>query len=71
MLTRVTSHEFGGLSARERWRLAHRDARIWVTRPLLSGEDSVAKVADFGPREDWTDWLASGPASPYARGHEG
>jgi len=33
------------------------DARIWEEHPLDEGEQSLAEIADWGPAEDWSDWL--------------
>ena len=33
------------------------EVRIWEDRPLDEGEQSLAKIADWGPAEDWSDWL--------------
>ncbi len=32
------------------------DARTWVEQPLEQVEGSLAKIADWGPAEDWSDW---------------
>ncbi len=32
------------------------DVTTWNERPLDDGERSLAKVADWGPAEDWSDW---------------
>jgi predicted transcriptional regulator len=33
------------------------DADTWVARPLDDAERSFAQIADWGPAEDWSDWL--------------
>lgn len=33
------------------------EARIWEDRPLDEGEQSLGEIADWGPAEDWSDWL--------------
>jgi hypothetical protein len=33
------------------------EARIWEENPLDEGEQSLAEIADWGPAEDWSDWL--------------
>ena len=33
------------------------DARTWEEHPLDEGEQSLAEIADWGPAEDWSDWL--------------
>jgi predicted transcriptional regulator len=33
------------------------DAATWETRPLDEGERSLAEIADWGPAEDWSDWV--------------
>jgi len=33
------------------------DATIWAARPLDDGERSLATIADWGPAEDWSDWV--------------
>ena len=35
---------------------SERDADTWVERPLDDGERSLARIADWGPSEDWSDW---------------
>lgn len=36
---------------------SEREARIWEEQPLDEGEQSLAEIADWGPAEDWSDWL--------------
>lgn len=33
------------------------DATIWEDHPLDPGEGSFTAIADWGPAEDWTDWV--------------
>ena len=33
------------------------DVEAWMKRPLTSDEESLAEISDWGPAEDWTDWL--------------
>lgn len=33
------------------------DARTWTDQPLAPGEQSLAEIADWGPAEDWSDWV--------------
>jgi hypothetical protein len=33
------------------------DAVTWTQIPLDEGERSLATVADWGPAEDWSDWV--------------
>jgi len=33
------------------------DAATWVAHPLDAGEQSLAAIGDWGPAEDWTDWV--------------
>lgn len=33
------------------------DARTWERIPPDDGESSLSEIADWGPAEDWTDWL--------------
>jgi predicted transcriptional regulator len=33
------------------------DARIWPDQPLDDAEESLAGIADWGPAEEWSDWL--------------
>lgn len=35
---------------------AEEEVEAWERRPLSSEEISLARVADWGPAEDWTDW---------------
>ncbi|MFZ0014248.1 MAG: ribbon-helix-helix domain-containing protein [Acidimicrobiia bacterium] len=36
---------------------AEDDVEAWLRRPLTTGEKSLGEVSDWGPAEDWTDWL--------------
>jgi Arc/MetJ-type ribon-helix-helix transcriptional regulator len=33
------------------------DAERWNARPLDDGEQALADIADWGPAEDWSDWV--------------
>ena len=33
------------------------DATTWQEQPLDEGERSLAEIADWGPAEDWSDWV--------------
>ena len=33
------------------------DARTWEAAPLDEGERALEAVADWGPAEEWSDWL--------------
>lgn len=33
------------------------DADRWEQQPLEEGEQSLAGMADWGPAEDWSDWV--------------
>jgi hypothetical protein len=33
------------------------DAAAWVAFPLDEGERALAEIADWGPAEDWSDWV--------------
>lgn len=33
------------------------DAHMWERTPLDDGESSLSEIADWGPAEDWADWL--------------
>lgn len=33
------------------------DATTWSQHPLDEGEASLAEIADWGPAEDWSDWI--------------
>ena len=35
---------------------SERDADAWEEQPLSDAEAAIAKVADWGPAEDWSDW---------------
>lgn len=36
---------------------AEDEVEAWLRKPLTSEEGSLAEVADWGPAEDWSDWL--------------
>jgi predicted transcriptional regulator len=33
------------------------DVEGWLRKPLTVEEASLADIAEWGPAEDWTDWL--------------
>ena len=33
------------------------DAERWTAEPLDVGEGALAEIADWGPAEDWSDWV--------------
>ncbi len=33
------------------------DAATWQTQPLTTAEAALAGIADWGPAEDWADWV--------------
>jgi predicted transcriptional regulator len=33
------------------------DVEAWLKMPLTGDEESLAEISDWGPAEDWTDWL--------------
>ena len=33
------------------------DAVTWMEHPLDDGERVLAAIADWGPAEDWSDWV--------------
>jgi len=33
------------------------DAVTWVDKPLDEGERCLEPIADWGPAEDWSDWV--------------
>lgn len=36
---------------------AEDEVEAWVRKPITPEETSLAEVADWGPAEDWSDWL--------------
>lgn len=36
---------------------AEDDVEAWLRKPLTDDEASLADISDWGPAEDWTDWL--------------
>ena len=36
---------------------AEDDVAAWVAFPLDAGERALSKIADWGPAEDWSDWV--------------
>jgi hypothetical protein len=33
------------------------DATAWEREPLTTAETDLARVADWGPAEEWSDWI--------------
>lgn len=33
------------------------DERRWAEQPLDEGERMLGEIADWGPAEDWSDWV--------------
>ena len=36
---------------------AEADVEAWMVEPLSDDEQAFAQVADWGPAEDWSDWV--------------
>lgn len=36
---------------------AEDDVEAWLKMPLTDDEESLAEISDWGPAENWTDWL--------------
>jgi len=36
---------------------AEEDVEAWLDMPLTVDEQAFGNVADWGPAEDWTDWV--------------
>lgn len=36
---------------------AEEDVEAWLKRPPTAAEESLSEISDWGPAEDWTDWL--------------
>lgn len=36
---------------------SERDVERWEELPLDEGESALAQIADWGPAEDWSDWV--------------
>lgn len=36
---------------------AEDDVEVWQRTPLTGEETSLAEISDWGPAEDWIDWL--------------
>jgi len=36
---------------------AEDDVTAWVAFPLDEGERALSEIADWGPAEDWSDWV--------------
>lgn len=37
--------------------VSENDAKIWLEEALSEGEQSLSQIADWGPAEDWSDWV--------------
>ncbi|CAN5842256.1 ribbon-helix-helix protein, CopG family [soil metagenome] len=33
------------------------DAETWLHQPLTADESALGQIAEWGPAEDWTDWV--------------
>ncbi|MFQ5966706.1 MAG: ribbon-helix-helix protein, CopG family [Acidimicrobiia bacterium] len=33
------------------------DIEAWTATPLTSDEQAIAEIADWGPAENWSDWV--------------
>ncbi len=33
------------------------DSERWTASPLDKGEQALLEIADWGPAEDWSDWI--------------
>lgn len=33
------------------------EADLWAASPLDEGEQALGAIADWGPTEDWSDWV--------------
>lgn len=36
---------------------AEDDVEAWLKIPMTGDEQSLAEISDWGPAEDWTEWL--------------
>ncbi len=36
---------------------AEDDLKAWLAAPLEDGEKRLSEIADWGPAEDWSDWV--------------
>lgn len=36
---------------------AETDVEAWLDAPLSSEESGLGEIADWGPAEDWSDWV--------------
>jgi len=36
---------------------AEDEVEAWLRKPLTAEETSLSEISDWGPAEDWTDWL--------------
>jgi hypothetical protein len=39
---------------------AEDDVTTWGAFPLDDGESALSEIADWGPAEDWSDWVDAG-----------
>ncbi len=40
------------------------DADRWLANPLVQGERALAEIGDWGPAEDWSDWVDAARCGP-------
>jgi predicted transcriptional regulator len=33
------------------------DADTWIDQPLTDEESAIGRIAEWGPAEDWADWV--------------
>jgi hypothetical protein len=36
---------------------AEHDISAWAEQPLTAGENALSEIAEWGPSEDWSDWV--------------
>lgn len=36
---------------------SERDAETWSDQPLTDDESTIGQIAEWGPAEDWADWV--------------
>ncbi len=36
---------------------SERDAELWLRSPMTADEHSLTAIEDWGPAEDWADWV--------------
>ena len=49
---------------------AEQDVAAWTSSPLTDAESALSQVADWGPAEDWADWMDAGADEANQDGHE-